>query len=234
MITYDGKSSNDYHIIVEHYPSYTVPKRSITKVSVPGRNGDLLIDNGNYENVTVEYDIALDGHSVGFAEAFKKAGQFLSTGSYYRLEDSYDDTVYRMAYVSNELEFKNYLHKMGRGTLKFDCMPFRWYKSGETAVSIESGGYINNNYACSSLPLIKVTGTSAGVLTIGSYVVTINQLDDYLYIDCEDENVYRERYENRNSYINRCVYPQLIAGNNTVTFTGGITGVEITPRWRTL
>lgn len=235
MITYDAKVSNDYHIIVEHYPSYTVPKRSITKVSVPGRNGDLLIDNGNYENVTAEYDIALDAHSVGFSEAFQKAVQFISSTGYQRLEDTYDTTVYRMAYVENEIQLKNYLHKMGRGTLKFNCKPFRWLKSGETAITISATNtQITNPTKYASKPLIKVIGTAAGTITIGNIQMTIKTLADYLYIDCEEMNVYRQTSENMNSCVALGEFCEIPADTSVIYFDGGITSLEITPRWVTL
>jgi phage-related protein len=231
MITFNGKNSDEYKIIVEHYPSFTVPKRSYKTVSVPGRSGDICIDNGRWENVTAKYKIALDGHSVGYAAAYDLAAEFIGQTGYQRLEDTYDTSVYRLAMVSNDTEIENHLMEMGRGTLEFDCMPQRWLKTGETPVLFSASGTIKNPTGYDSKPLIKVVGTGAGTVTIGANTVTLNKLDDYLYIDCESENVYRERNEDRNSYMNLGEYPIITSGTSNVSFAGLITSIEITPRW---
>ena len=43
MINWNGISSDSLNCIVEQYPTYTVPQRKQSAISVPGRNGDLLL-----------------------------------------------------------------------------------------------------------------------------------------------------------------------------------------------
>lgn len=236
MITFAGTSLGDVNIHVQRLSDYVIPERDVTHVSVPGRSGDLLIDNGRYKNFTLDYSVYVLNRTDGVISSLRAfAGKLADTfGSYQRFEDDKDPLVYGMAKFVGPNTWTNYDNVGGESKLTFNFKPYWRLKSGETAVTVASGGAIINSYAFSALPLIKVTGNGDGTLTVGAYIMNINTLDDYLYIDCEEQNVYRERYENRNSYIDRCTFPQLIAGNNTVTFSGGITGVEITPRWRTL
>lgn len=58
VITYNGISSSEYGILVEHPPGYHIPERDYEYIHVPGRNGDLLIDKGSYLNSTRTYEIA--------------------------------------------------------------------------------------------------------------------------------------------------------------------------------
>ena len=236
MIKFAGSSFGDSNIHVKRLTDYVIPERDITYISVPGRSGDIVQDNGRYKNFTLDYEVYVLSRTDGVISSLRTfAGKLNdSSGSYERFEDDQDPLVYGMAKFVGPSDWTNQMNIGGETTLKFNFKPYWRYKSGETAVTVASGGAIINSYAFSALPLIKVTGNGAGTLTVGAYIININTLDDYLYIDCEEQNVYRERYENRNSYIDRCKFPQLIAGNNTVTFSGGITGVEITPRWRTL
>jgi phage-related protein len=227
MITFNGKNSDEYKIIVEHYPSFTVPKRSYKTVSVPGRSGDICIDNGRWENVTTKYKIALDGHSVGYAAAYDLAAEFIGQTGYQRLEDTYDTSVYRLAMVSNDTEIENHLMEMGRGTLEFDCMPQRWLKIGETPVTLSAEGTITNPTLEYAKPLITVTGT--GVLSVNGTIVTINKNETTITLDCEAEDAYTG-VENKNGDIFIDDFPTLQPGVNAIIPADQMT-VEITPRW---
>jgi phage-related protein len=55
-------------------------------------------------------------------------------------------------------------------------------------------------------------------------------ITDYLNIDCDTMDVYRQAAENKNNLMTGS-FPVLPSGNSTVTFTGGISTVTITPRW---
>ena len=46
IITFNGKSSSSFGIIVEHYPSPNRPARRGTVLQIPGRNGNLVIEDG--------------------------------------------------------------------------------------------------------------------------------------------------------------------------------------------
>ena len=45
VIVFNGISSKDVGIEVETFPEYTIPEREYEAIHVPGRNGDVIIDN---------------------------------------------------------------------------------------------------------------------------------------------------------------------------------------------
>lgn len=233
-IELNGLNSDDYHLVVEHFPSYPMPKRSFNIYSILGRNGDIYQDNGSWENYSDEYQLSLVLGGVDYSTAIRSASKFLSQKGYIRLVDSNDPLVYRMVYIKDGVTITNILNATGKAKMKIDCKPFRYYFSGETAVTIASGGTLTNPSDVEAYPLIKVTGKGAGTLTIGAVVMTFKALDDYLMIDCAEQNIYRQLSENRNSYVELGLFPTLLEGINTVSFSGGITGCEITPRWVTV
>ena len=59
VITFNGIASDKLDIQVEHPPGYETPKKDYEIVHVPGRNGDVYIDKGSYQNVSRTYDIAM-------------------------------------------------------------------------------------------------------------------------------------------------------------------------------
>ena len=57
--TFNSISSVDMGLIVESKDIYSMPARDISLVSVPGRNGDVLIDNNRWQNVTISYTVGI-------------------------------------------------------------------------------------------------------------------------------------------------------------------------------
>lgn len=162
MIIFNGISSDEVGVIVEHYPRVIFPKRKVEVYNIPGRNGDRIIDQEVYENYDQPYEIFLESKDRGGLEATipKIASWLLSGTGYCRLEDSYFPEFYRMAYVPDAHEFLSYFNEYGRGTLKFNCMPERWYKSGETEIKVENGQILYNPSGFRARPLLRSGGNT--------------------------------------------------------------------------
>ena len=56
--SFNGKSLFDFGVIVTNSPEWVVPQRDVTSVSIPGRSGDLIIDNGRYNNLSIPYAVS--------------------------------------------------------------------------------------------------------------------------------------------------------------------------------
>lgn len=140
IITFNGVASNTLGIVVEHPPNYVAPKKDYEVIHVPGRSGDILMDNGSYQNVPRSYDIAIGSRTLDFTTQANTISNWLHSADaqgYARLEDSYEPDFYRMAYYDEETEITNILQRMGRATVNFNCKPQRYFKSGDVAVNIE-------------------------------------------------------------------------------------------------
>ena len=57
MIVWAGIPSYTCNVVVERFPNQPGPSRRYEAVQVPGRNGDLLIDSGAYNNYTQNYEV---------------------------------------------------------------------------------------------------------------------------------------------------------------------------------
>lgn len=79
-----------------------------------------------------------------------------------------------------------------------------------------------------------VNGSGKGNLRIGDYVITISNISSYLTIDSELQDAYKGT-TNCNSLVTLSNgFPKLIKGENEISFSGGITSVEVIPKWWTL
>lgn len=234
MIFWAGKSSDDVNTFVEHYPSQIRPAKKNNKTSVPGRNGDLIFEEGVFENYIQPYDIYISAEKTKLPGAAKAVAEWLyAPKGYQKLEDSYDPDVFRLAFFSGPADIENILNIFGRATVEFDCKPQRFLVSGEEATRFFSATTITNPTAFTALPLITVYGSGAGALNIGETVVNFNSIDESIELDCETENAYKG-VTNLNNTISAPSFPKLVAGANEISWSGGIESVRITPRWWTL
>lgn len=232
VITFNGKSSADCRIQVAHPPGYAYPERDYTITHIPGRNGDIIQDNGGYQNVERTYVVWFDTVNEDFATYANSVSAWLhSTTGYARLEDSYEPNYYRMAIYQESNILENIYNQVGGATIVFNCKPQRFLKTGETPVTVTSGGSLSNPTGFEAYPLIKVSGTS-GALTVNGNQIALSSIDDYTMLDCELQDAYKET-TNKNSTVSG-TFPVLKPGSNTISWTGNISSVVITPRWWTI
>lgn len=236
IIVYNGISCKDYGIQVESPPGYDYPEKDIETIQVPGRNGGIIIDRGAYKNVNRPYKISFGEIDGNFTELASGVSKWLhSAPNYSRLEDTYEPDYYRMATYSEGGSIENILQQAGRTTISFNCKPERFLKSGEHVITIGSSPQtIDNPTKYISLPIINVKGSGDGILNVGEYKVTITNIINSITINSEIEDAYNGLI-NLNMYIVlNNTFPKLVPGDNLISFSGGITSVEIIPRWWTI
>ena len=234
IVIFNGISSNDLHIQVQTEPDYDFPEKDYEVTHVPGRNGDIVIDQGSWQNVSRKYNLAMDAGKISYTEVASKIVQWLHSASgYARLEDSYEPDFYRMAMYKDSGSISNIYNKAGQIEIEFTCKPQRYFKSGEIADIFTTSTEYRNPTDFPAKPLIKIHGSGSGTVKIGAYTVTINDILDGMVVDSEQQDTYKDQ-TNCNSKVSITEYPKLIAGNNAISISGGVTSIEIIPRWWTL
>lgn len=228
--TFGNYDSRDFGVYISGEGTYDAPARVYDAISVPGRNGDLLINREKFGNITVTYPAFIAGANFRDKLAsFRSA--MLSTVGYARLVDTYHPEEFRLAYFGDSIKVDaRSQNDGGEFDIIFNCKPQRFLTSGETSQAITNGGNITNPTLFDSKPLIRVTGY--GTLTIGSDVITIASGQSYVDIDSETQDCYTGT-ENKNSKVTfqSNNFPVLPPGDTGITWTGSITRVTITPRW---
>lgn len=230
MIEFNGVRSTALGVFVEKYPPRPVPKRKHEKFSVPGRSGDVIAYEDAWENVTQEYEIYLSAEKPGLPLVAARAARWLFSSGYRQLADEYDRDTFRLAMFLGPVDLENTLNAFGRARIEFDCKPQRFLKSGYTARSMAKEQILRNPTGYTAKPLITVYGGGSGTLTIGGRTLTIT-VTNGMTLDCEEEEAY---YSPGLLNLNTAVtgnYPRLGAGDSAVSWTGGITGISLAPRW---
>lgn len=159
-LTFDGETSASFGVQILGKGTFNAPKRDVKMISVPGRSGELALDNGRFENIKVKYPARLIANSTDdFADAISEFRNFLcSRKGYCRLTDDYNPDEYRMAVYKEGLDVDVDVLKAGKFDITFDCKPQRWLTSGETAIEVTSGDTITNPTLFEAGPLLEVDG----------------------------------------------------------------------------
>ena len=217
----------DYGAVCYYCNAAESSDRDREVISVPGRNGDLLRDNGRYLNAPRSYLVYVP--DLLLAKHLQTA--LLTVTGYARLEDEYEPDLYRMAYLKSAPVVERYADAATL-QLTFDCKPQCYLKSGERVLAFTAAGTIYNPTLYDALPLVRAYGI--GQVGIGNQTITILEASTYTDLDCELKDAYKGT-TNCNNKIQRSSgsFFTLVPGSNGVSLGTGITKLEITPRWWT-
>lgn len=230
MIWFNGRSSDDFRLIVQRYPDVIIPTRKNEKVSVPGRNGDILIQQDAWENVVQRYEFYVSAEQTRLTPITHKIAEWLCVKGYQKLEDSYFLDTFRLAAFNGGLEISNILNRFGRATIEFDCRPQRFYKFGDFFSDAVNGGKLQNPSPFTAKPILLVSGSGEASITINDNTLELEDCD--ITIDCETMQAYKDGVS-KNGTVSGNFF-ELPKGESEITWTGGITAIQIKPRWFTI
>ena len=228
---YKGISSADMGIIITKSPNIGSAERDEEYISVPGKSGDVINDNGRFKNITVSYEAALlsDDRPLDLMARKIKAWLQGETG-YFKLTDTYDPNYFRMAAYSGSIDIEDKIRKIGITTLNFNCKPFKYRIDGENDIEITKATTLYNPEEWESLPYIKIVGSGAVTLHINNNSFYISAIDDYIEINSELQSAYKSNTL-QNSKINFATFPTLSAGTNNISWVGSVSKIIIKARW---
>lgn len=224
-LTFGGRPTTEFNVYISGAGTFGAPERDRKTVTIPGRDGELTLDNGRYKNIKVTYPAFIAKDYSMSVEALRN--YLLSVPGYERLEDTYHPGEFRRGRYSGSFEGGSTKGmRAGSFKIEFDCMPQRWLKEGEKQITLSTSGRIINPTMMESKPLLYVVGT--GTLVINDIEMAIGASP--MYIDCELQEAYNAQGGSMNSDLTLSdgVFPTLLPGVNLITPT---TSITITPRW---
>ena len=229
---YAGRESSSFFTFVSDSNGWNSAPRILNDIQVPGRSGTLTPLNSNaFNNFQLTYQCYMTKEMKSKLDELRA---YLNAFSgYQRLEDTINPTYYRMARYNGSFEVGDKDKQGATFSIKFDCMPQKFLKSGEATITLTASGTIKNPTNYDAKPILKIYGT--GEVKIGTSIIKVKKAGtQYIEFDCDTLNAF-EGADNRNSNIELVKEPLLIANIATgITLGSGITKVEIKPRWYTI
>lgn len=175
---FNGKKSSDFGVWASELGLLESPAKRAEIIEVAGRNGDIIIEDGSYENVKMKFKdcFMIDN----FAKTYNDLKAFLyKQKGYQRLETPWLPDEYRLAaFEGNISPTVRVWEGFGKFDVTFNCKPQRFLKSGEEPIYIMPplGGT-----RTPSLQRFQQAGTTVRLLKIpesGSVSFKINYWSD--------------------------------------------------------
>lgn len=228
---FNGKSSYDMGLIITETPHITSPERDVEFISVPGKDGDVINDNGKFNNISVTYPVNLISDERPLDLMAKKIKAWLqSEVGYFILTDTYDPLYYRKAAYTAALDIEDKVKKIGISAVTFNCKPFKYRKDGDNEIEITAPTTLYNPEAWKSQPYIKIYGSGAVTLQINNNSFYISAINEYIEIDSELQSAFKAATL-QNSKISFSTFPSFGAGANSVSWVGNVSKIIIKARW---
>ena len=238
---YNGVSSKDMGVRISSKDVYSAPKYDLKFQSIPGRDGDLISPNGRFPNTTVSYTCFIPAKSIQELSdkvTAVKCWLYTEPDRYHTLSDSYDASFFRKAVFNNKLDISDEVSKIGVFTVNFTCHPMRFSHTGQVKTTFTASPFtLTNPYPFAAKPYLKINGRGTGTLTIQSAssnkIWEFSTLNGYTECDSELMNFYHDT-EPKNDTVSGEGFPTFAPGDNTIAFDGGITSIEVIPRWKSI
>lgn len=234
FIMFDGVNLlSHFGVHVSGAGTYGSPERDVEKKEVPGRDGELIFDNGRYKNTDVTFKCSILAEDTeDYRRRIQELRSFLGSRiGYKRLEDTYRKDEYRLAAFTAGLDPDEVMLQGSSFDLKFNCKPQRFLKNGEDVITITSTTTIINDTYFDAKPLIRMY--SSGSVVVGNCGITLIKPSTVSYVDIDSD--IGDCFSGTTN-CNNCVtvstkeYPVLTPGENKITLNG-MTKIELTPRW---
>ena len=223
--TWKGKNSfSDYGILISQRPPISKAERNIEEIEIPGRNGDLTIDYNTYKSITIPLECTLsDGNYLDEIKVW--------LDGFDKLILSWQEDRYYNAKSVSGIDIEQSIEIYGDFPIIFKAQPFG-YSISNDLITLVSQGTVFNPGTINSKPVIKVFGTGSIVLNINSTVINLTNVSGYVTIDSELVDAYKDTLLKNTDMAGN--FQELIPGNNTISWSGTVTKIEITPNWRWL
>lgn len=229
-LTYKGIHSDAMDLVVVEYPPITRAEQRVERVKIPGRHGEVTLMSGPpvYEAYVRECECAIKpGADIGALSAWL-------TGRGDVVFGNEPEFIYE-ARLDHEVSFEKIMREREDRelTLPFLCQPLK--KKAEADIVLTTSGNVVNPGHVTSTPIIKVEGSGDIALLIGLDSTThIKGLAEPILIDSELGIATNLLKTQNASYLVSGDWPLIAPGTVPVSWTGTVTRLTITPRWRWL
>lgn len=158
--------------------AFGAPSRDVTQIHVPGRNGDILVDNGGWNNVDVTYFSCciLSNFRENVA---KLRGYLLANPGYHELTDPYNPDEVRYAEFRGPFTpeaFTSRGNNAGMFDLTFNCKPQRFLRESMIARDYVLCPYTIGQYSYRTEYSIDAKVKNAGSTLKFTFIPAVTEL----------------------------------------------------------
>lgn len=221
---YKNIISLDMGIMVNVLPPIIKAARDISKVIIPGRDGFLTQDLETYSSTVKQIECTI----LDIAKVDQVIAWLDGSGEV--IFSNQADRKYQ-ASIINQIPFSKIIRKCYKFIVIFDCQPFAQTTNNQV-ITMTVPGNIYGAGTHKSKPKITVYGTGTIEISINSTVIHLTNVAGYVTIDSDLMDCYKDTLLKNGDMLGE--FPELLVGENAISWTGTVTKIEITPNWRWL
>ncbi len=209
---------------MEFLPERISPKRRDESIVISGRHGTLTATDGTFETYILQVEFVLKDISKidKICSHFKDEGDLIFSNNL--------DRKFK-AKVNNQIEFSRIIRDLKRFVVEFEVQPFM-YEASPAILTLTEPTSILNVGTFESEPIITVYGQGDITLIINNLNIILNAVEEKITINSEALNAYNETLSLNNKMSGD--FPIFNTGENTISWMGSVTRLEIKPNWRWL
>ena len=230
--TFNGKSNTEFGLRVAEGKKITTSSLDVERVSVPGRDGELLISNNRLNSAELSFPVNFVKEKGLIATEVYRISEWLNVAGYKDLTISYDpDFIYRAAYLET-FSIEETMRQFGKTTINFVCYPVKFYKQGRTTQTLSNGATVNGLGNVKANPVITLVGSGDCTLTINGRKTKLRAVQNTITLDMQARQVFSGNLPAWDKVVRAPQYqlPYLDAGRNLISWDGDFT-VKMAPYW---
>lgn len=227
---WNGTSCRAMGIRLQSMPEVIRPEERVNHIVIPGRAGELTQLEGEavYNSYIQTIPIAVNTETaVRAAEAWLRGDGYVTFSGQPDLK--------QRARVINAVTFKKHSRNSDwwDAEVQFYCEPLKEAATTEADIEVTtSGATVTNPGDVDAKPRIEITGSGDITLQMGGNALVLYGVTSGMIVDSDTEWVLKNGVPQQGIYTGK--FPVLKPGDNTVAFTGNVSKLTITPRWRYL
>lgn len=229
-MTFKGVTSAAMGVVVLEYPPITKPAARVKTETIPGRSGALTLQSAPaYET----YDKGVRCRLLSSA-VLENVSAWLNGSGLLVLGN--EPAYAYLARVDDKIDFEKVMpgHDARVFEVTFTVHPEKRLATPEADIVLIENGTVANPGTLSSRPKILVNATGDVTLMIGQYITDLEGLTEPILLDSELGMATNAAGTLNASALVSGDWPLLMPGNNAISWTGAVTSITITPRWRWL
>lgn len=227
LIINQTQSISELGFEINGYPKIPSPVQRVERVTVDGRDGELIIKKG-YSNIVYKIELnALEDSVVN--PLFRELKSVLRKAETIQLSN--DREIYYKVLNTEFGDMENELEVYGLFEVSFELAPHAYY-SNKDIKTVTTTSKFQNIGLDESLPKFTIFGTDTCKFSVNGEEVTVNGVNEYVVVDSQIEECFKGEANLNSMMIG--AFPKFVEGENTVTVISGITKIEIEPRWRAI
>lgn len=223
--------SDTKQVVISVYPSIVRAEERIESVKIPGRSGEVYLQNSAAYDAYVKPCVCMIRPGVDISTV----ADWL-TGSGDVIFGNEPNFAYE-ARIINSIPFDQIMRGRQHRTFEvpFYVQPLKKLATAESDIELTvSGGSVSNPGTATSYPQMTLEGTGNITLMVGQNITTLTGLTEPIILDCAAGIATDGTGTINASYLVGGDWPELVPGANVISWTGTVTKLTIKPRWRWL